>query len=64
VPESLPYGYWDTTFKLSLKLYVKRVFITDDFEDLIPNYLGFIKGIVDSNDFSLNVSVKCCEKKF
>jgi heat shock protein beta len=56
-PEHLPYNFWDPSYKAaSLKLYVKRVFITDDFENLIPSYLTFIKGIVDSDDFSLNVS--------
>jgi molecular chaperone HtpG len=56
VPGAPPLGLFDPDRKPRLKLYVKRVFITDDCDALVPPYLRFLRGIVDSNDLPLNVS--------
>jgi molecular chaperone HtpG len=56
IPEHRPHDYYMTEPKPSLQLYVNRVFITDACEHLLPMYLRFIKGVVDSSDLPLNVS--------
>ena len=56
IPSHAPQDIWDRDKKAGVKLYVKRVFIMDDAEQLMPRYLRFIKGVVDSADLPLNVS--------
>jgi heat shock protein beta len=59
IPGTAPHNMFDPNSKThrgALKLFVRRVFITDDFDNLVPNYLKFIRGVVDSDDLPLNVS--------
>ena len=56
IPSSPPFDLFDPERKSKLQLYINRVFITDDCEDLVPKWLRFIKGIVDTPDVDLNVS--------
>jgi molecular chaperone HtpG len=56
VPRHAPFDLWDRDRRHGVKLYVRRVFIMDDAEQLLPNYLRFVRGVIDSNDLPLNVS--------
>ena len=55
-PTNQPMDLFNADRKNKIKLYVQKVFITDDCEDIIPNWLRFIPGVVDSQDISLNIS--------
>lgn len=56
VPAKAPFDMYHADYKSGVKLYVKRVFITDDDKELLPVYLRFVRGIIDSSDLPLNVS--------
>ena len=62
IPSKAPFDMWQREAPRGLKLYVQRVFIMDEAEQFLPLYLRFVKGVVDSNDLSLNVSREILQK--
>lgn len=56
IPSRAPFDLWDREQRHGIKLYVRRIFISDDAKQLMPNYLRFVRGLVDSADLPLNVS--------
>jgi molecular chaperone HtpG len=56
IPRKAPFDLYNADYKPGVKLYVKRVFITDDDKELMPTYLRFVRGVIDSEDLPLNVS--------
>ncbi|HRF63919.1 MAG TPA: molecular chaperone HtpG, partial [Candidatus Competibacter sp.] len=56
IPGRAPFDLWDRDQRHGVKLYVQRVFIMDDAEHLMPRYLRFVRGVIDSNDLPLNIS--------
>jgi molecular chaperone HtpG len=62
VPQHAPFDLYQMDYQPGVKLYIKRVFITDDEKELLPTYLRFVRGIIDSEDLPLNVSRETLQK--
>ena len=62
IPAKAPFDLWDREQRHGIKLYVRRIFISDDAKQLMPNYLRFVRGLVDSADLPLNVSREFLQK--
>lgn len=62
IPSRAPYDLWDTERRRGVKLYVRRVYIMDDTENLLPAYFRFVRGVIDSDDLPLNVSREFLQK--
>ena len=62
IPKVAPFDMSNADYKPGVKLYVKRVFITDDDKELMPVYLRFLRGVIDTEDLPLNVSREILQK--
>ena len=62
IPSKLPFTFYSKEYKKGLSLYSKNIFIMENCEELVPDYLSFVKGLVDSPDFSLNISREILQK--
>ena len=62
IPKNVPFDMFNADYKPGVKLYVKRVFITDDDKELMPVYLRFLRGVIDTEDLPLNVSREILQK--